>query len=152
MQVISGLARFGFVVNCLTPDGATENRSFAKQMCTYSVFDLLLNTIYVLCPKLLKIFDMDTKIAFDHPIYRDTKIFVSSDPPHLMKKMVNVLERSPNPKENVFWCIWINLFHLECYMNYGQHRVTLIIRIHYGIINLHVITSKKIVTTGCVFI
>ena len=81
IHVMSSLCKFGVIVHMLTPDGASENRSFAKQVCTYSVGDLLIKKINQPCPKLLKIVDLDLKVAVDLPIITKVKVFVSSYPP-----------------------------------------------------------------------
>ena len=78
-------------MSILVGDGAAKNRSAMKSLGTLSIEDVLechLND------NLRRLLPMDMKIAFNHPIRSAILIFIRGDMPHLIKKFVNVLERS----------------------------------------------------------
>ena len=96
MEVIAGLAQYGFIVNTIASDGASENRSANKKLATLTANDVLVNHP-VKKDELMKVgFPMNMKVAFPHPsLSKDgVIIFIDSDMPHLIKKFVNALERS----------------------------------------------------------
>ena len=45
---------------------------------------------------------MDINIAFPHPIRNDILLFIGGDMPHLVKNVVNALERSVEKYSTIF--------------------------------------------------
>ena len=92
-DIITALYTYGFIVNNICGDGATENRSCFKQLATM---------------KASKIFDHsdclpddDLPIAFTHPCDPKYIIFIGGEMPRWVKKVVNRLESSSNDKSKV---------------------------------------------------
>ena len=75
-------------------DGASENRSVLKSLCVHSARNLFLTEIEEISPTLLSKLPLDFKVAFDHPTIPGILIFAAGDMPHLIKKIVNAMERS----------------------------------------------------------
>lgn len=65
-----------------------------KQLATISAGDVVTGTVSHFDKDLLEILPIDMKIGFYHPTYKEVIIFISADMPHLMKKIVNALERT----------------------------------------------------------
>ena len=89
MEVIAGLAQYGFIVNTIASDGASENRSANKNLATLTANDVLVNHS-VKKDELMKVgFPMNMINAFLHPSLSNDGviIFIDSDMPHLIKKI-----------------------------------------------------------------
>ena len=95
---MGALTKYGFIVDTITCDGASENRSVLKSLCTYAATDLIFNELTELCPELLSRLPPDFKIAFDHPTLPGIKVFAAGDMPYLIKKIVNAMERTGQSK------------------------------------------------------
>ena len=96
MKVITGLAQYGFIINTIASDGASENRSANKKLATLTANDVLVNHPVKKDELMKVVFPMNMKVAFPHPsLSKDgVIIFIDSDMPHFIKKIVNALERS----------------------------------------------------------
>ena len=99
MAIISSLAKYGFIVDTLTGDGASENRSVFKTLCTLLFKDLLLDKIAHVSQEIIDKVPLNFCIAFEHPTIKGKLIFIAGDMPHLVKKIVNAFERSGNSKK-----------------------------------------------------
>ena len=82
------LSKFGWIVDSVGGDGASENRSALKQLGTITARDSLMDTIVDLYggAEILGKLPLDIKIVFPHPVHSDVLIFISADMPHLIKK------------------------------------------------------------------
>ena len=86
LEVITGLAQYGFIVNTIASDGASENRSANKKLATLTANDVLVNHP-VKKDELMKVgFPMNIKVAFPYPsLSKDGLIiFIDSDMPHFI--------------------------------------------------------------------
>jgi len=96
-DVLCTLCMHGFVGVAIGMDGASENRSWLHSVLTHTVKDLF-DLGY--CPVTWTIdpfLPSDIKIAFLHPCFdKKEHVFVvaSPDMPHLVKKVVNAMEKS----------------------------------------------------------
>ena len=99
MVIIGALGKFGFIVDTVTGDGASENRSVFKSLCTTSFKDLLSSKLKNIPSELLARIPVNFKTAFEHPTFKGVYIFVAGDMPHLVKKIVNAFKRSGNSKK-----------------------------------------------------
>jgi hypothetical protein len=59
---------FGFIVNQVTSDGATENVSAMKQLATLNASDIF--------DDLSSSLPGDVPVAFPHPVFEDLKVFI----------------------------------------------------------------------------
>lgn len=98
--IITSLAKYGCIVDTLTGDGASENRSVFKTLRTLSFKELLLDKIARVPQEIFDKLPLDFHIAFEHPTIKGNLIFIAGNMPHLVKKVVNVFERSGNSKKN----------------------------------------------------
>ena len=91
-KIICGLSRFGWIVNNITGDGASENRTTFRSLATHTMEEVFPDEYFKDSnfPNL----PLKKKIAFQHPIIPSIWIFIGGDMPHLMKKIVNCLENS----------------------------------------------------------
>ena len=89
-KIIVSLHRYGFTVNNVVGDGATENRTAVRSLATLTMRDISFKHLSV---KQKDVLDMELKIAFYHPIDKSL-IFIGSDMPHLVKKICNAFENS----------------------------------------------------------
>ena len=90
--VITSLAFYGFIVDTIAGDGASENRSSWKSLATITAHDILSD---VFSTDELQDLPLDFKIAFPHPskIYRDTvKVIIGGEMPHWGKKFRNAFD------------------------------------------------------------
>lgn len=94
-NVVACLQAAGFNVYAVSLDGATENEACARQLCTLSLRDLL--DADALTWLGLADADLDFKIAWPHPL-EGWPIFFVADMGHVIKRIVNALETSSNPK------------------------------------------------------
>ena len=88
-EIICALYSYGFIVNNIAADGATENRNAFKQLGTIiakNEFLPLAGKTSVPNPKL--------PVAFLHPCNRSIKIFIGGEMPRLIKKIENAFDRS----------------------------------------------------------
>ena len=92
MEVITGLAHYGFIVNKIASDGVSESRAANINLVIFTAQDGLINNQV----KLDKGFPMNMKIDFNHPTLSNDGIVIFFDIrlPHLIRKIVNILERS----------------------------------------------------------
>jgi hypothetical protein len=96
-SILKALCAYGFIGVACAMDGAVENRTWAKWKVTHSIDDLV---NLGMCPEQWKLdpsIPSDKKIAFLHPCFDpEDKVFVVIHPdmPHLIKKIVNALEKS----------------------------------------------------------
>ena len=99
-KIICGLYAFGIIVNNVTGDGASENRSTFRALANISMGDIFaMNNSLKLTTKQKTIFPLSQyNVAFHHPIQENIIIFVGGEMPHLIKKIVNALERSGSVK------------------------------------------------------
>ena len=91
-ECILALAFYGFIVDTLAGDGASENRATFKLLATISARDIL-RTIY--SEEELKGLPLDFKIGFRHPHrrYRDkVTIVIGGEMPHWVKKFRNAFD------------------------------------------------------------
>lgn len=90
-EIILTLSLFGFIVDTIVGDGASENRSTFKALATLSASDIL-SPHYD--SEFIKGLPLDTKIAFKHPNphYSHIKIFIGGEMPHWVKKFRNALD------------------------------------------------------------
>ena len=66
MKVITGLAQYGFIINTIASDGASENRSANKKLATLTANDVLVN--HPVKNESMKVgFPMNMKIVFPRP-------------------------------------------------------------------------------------
>ena len=101
-NMIISLSRVGLIVNNVVADGATENRSAMRALATHTVKEVLGKNDFFTEDQ-NKYLDMEKKIAFLHPKRSDVLIFIGGDMPHIVKRMVNVLESGSkeNSKRNL---------------------------------------------------
>lgn len=92
-KIIVTLEVYGFLVDSVVADGASENRGCNNQLATLSVGELL-----ELTPEQREKLPIKKKIAFVHPTRDDVTVFIWSDMPHWAKKFVNALERTDMPE------------------------------------------------------
>ena len=86
LGVISGLVQYGFIVNMIANDGASENRSTNRNLETLTANDVLVNHP-VKKDEFMKVgFPMNMKVAFPRPSLSkdDVIIFIASDVSHLI--------------------------------------------------------------------
>ena len=95
-KIIASLFTFGIIVNNVTADGASENRSAFCALATITMKDIFaLNSNIILTDKQKTILPLSQyKVAFYHPIQSDIIVFIGGEMPNLIKKIVNALERS----------------------------------------------------------
>ena len=93
-KIIVALFRYNLIVNNVTGDGASENRSAFKGLATISIDEMFALCGICLSISRKKSFPVSFKIAFRHPLRPDIIILIGGDMPHLLKKIVNALERS----------------------------------------------------------
>ena len=98
-DITCALAEYGFVVNCLGCDGASENRGAIKMLMDdlgLSIEDLLPSVLTHLernATDLNKL-PKKMKVAYPHPSVDEQFIFIGGDMPHAVKKVVNAMENS----------------------------------------------------------
>ena len=115
-KIVATLDVYGFIVDSITADGASENRSCNNQLATLTVASLL-----TLTDEQAAKLPTDKKIAFPHPSHDGITIFIWSDMPHWTKKFVNALERTDFPDSDsnlnfngqplslqMLWQVWQN--------------------------------------------
>lgn len=90
-EVIVAAYTFGFIVNNITGDGASENRSCFKQLATETAGELFGDVP-----------NPDLPVCFRHPCDENLRVFIGGEMPHLVKKIVNALERSDSYKSNTY--------------------------------------------------
>ena len=99
-KIMCGLYSFGIIVNNITADGASENRSAFRALANISIKEIFeMNSSIKLTTKqktLLPLTEYD--VAFRHPIQDNVIILVGGEMPHLVKKIVNAFERSGSVK------------------------------------------------------
>ena len=91
-KMIVSLAFYGFIVDTIAGDGASENRSTFKLLATISARDIL-SKIY--SDEELEGLPLDFKIAFPHPHFLYSKkitIVIGGEMPHWVKKFRNAFE------------------------------------------------------------
>ena len=92
-EIILTLWHYGFIVNDIIGDGASENRSSFKFLATISAKTILSKHFDA---TLLKDLPLDYKIAFKHPcLYLAEKgilVFIGGEMPHWAKKFRNALD------------------------------------------------------------
>ncbi len=91
--VLITLEGYGLGVCLLVEDGAEENVSFFKSVCTVPISRYIpeeLQKKYATIPY------EERQFVTLHPV-TDEPMFVVEDMPHLMKRIVNGMERSSNP-------------------------------------------------------
>ena len=66
MEVITALAHYGFIVNTIASDGASENRAANKKLATLTAQDVLINNQVKLDELKITGFPMNMKVAFNH--------------------------------------------------------------------------------------
>eukprot|EP00978_Attheya_sp_CCMP212_P047092 scaffold421221_cov91-Attheya_sp.AAC.2 len=95
-EITVALWRYGFLVNNITGDGASENRSTFKSLATLTAEQVFSH----FTPEEKTLLPMKQKVAFYHPALVDEKIlvFIGGEMPHLIKKVVNALEKSDSMK------------------------------------------------------
>ena len=93
-EVIKGVYAFGFIVNNVTGDGATQNRSSFKALGTICAGDLFKPTSL---SKPLP--NRNLPVAFPHPCDKSIKVFIGGEMPHLVKKFANAFYRSSSSKK-----------------------------------------------------
>ena len=100
-SAIVALSKFGWIVDNVGGDGASENRSALKQMGTITAREILSDVITELYGdvEVLEKVPIDFTVAFRHPVHDDVIVFISADMPHLIKKIVNSFDRSSKPKK-----------------------------------------------------
>jgi hypothetical protein len=86
------VATFGFVVNDIVGDGASENRTTFKTLATVTTGDVLKKNGFT--AEQLKGLPLNFKVAFRHPNkhYKDVLIFIGGEMPHWVKKFRNALD------------------------------------------------------------
>ena len=83
----------------MTGDGASENRSAFRSLSTISMREIIDKSSLTLTTKQKTIIPLsEYNVAFHHPIQNDITIFIGGEMPHLIKKIVNALERSGSVK------------------------------------------------------
>ena len=101
-NMIISLSRVGLIVNNVVANGKTENRSAMRTMTTHTVKKVVgKNNMFI--EEQNKCLDLEKKIEFLHPKRSDVLIFIGGDMPHIVKRIVNVLESSnkENSKRNL---------------------------------------------------
>ena len=108
--IIASLYAYGFIVNNICGDGATENRSAFKQLGTMTVADIFPHRCQTCSFKgqsILKKSLLDNHpndklpIAFQHPCDSTFIVFIGGEMPHWVKKVVNRLEGSSTQTSKV---------------------------------------------------
>jgi len=98
-KIICALYYYGIIVNNVTGDGASENRSAFRSLSTISMREIIDKSSLTLITKQKTIIPLsEYNVAFHHPIQNDITIFIGGEMPHLIKKIVNALERSGSVK------------------------------------------------------
>jgi hypothetical protein len=105
-QMVDALYQSGFIAVADGADGATENRSFFKSNATLTVADLIETGTFPAEWKEDALIPKDHPIAYFHPRFDRSKLIIGfclGDMPHLIKKIVNALERTdfPTSKTNL---------------------------------------------------
>jgi hypothetical protein len=93
-EIIVALDCHKLIVNNITADGASENRSTFKTLATISMDKIFEKNNVTLTDNQRSIFPLEKKVAFHHPTRDDITIFIGGEMPHLIKKIVNAFERS----------------------------------------------------------
>ena len=86
------LIHYGSIVDTITGDGASENRSVLKKLCSISAQAILIGQFTT---KQMHDLPLDIKISFPHPhpLYRkDVFIVIGGEMPHWVKKFWNKFE------------------------------------------------------------
>ena len=91
-NIIWDLSFYRFYVICISGDGAVENRSVFKRLCTHTAQDILPEGALLANPWIKK----DFPLAFQHPHPRlsHIMIFIMGNMPHIAEKLVSPLEMS----------------------------------------------------------
>jgi len=109
-EIITALYVYGFIVNNVSGDGATENKSAFKQLAMMMVREVFKshcsnwavssrnNLRYLLLDNLP---NEKLLIAFLHPCDNCITVFIGGEMSHWTKKLVNRLERSNDGKSKV---------------------------------------------------
>ena len=83
------------IVNNVTGDGASENRSIFQSLGTILMKQIIDDSSLTLTTKQTTLIPLlDYNVTFKHPILNNILIFIGDEMPHLIKKIVNELERS----------------------------------------------------------
>jgi hypothetical protein len=94
LDITSALAAYGFIVNTIAADGASENRSANKMLATVTAREAFgQDTPQQLADRL----PLDIIVAFYHPILTWLLIFIGGDMPHTIRKFVNAAECTGKP-------------------------------------------------------
>ena len=76
LEVIIGLAHYGFIVNTIASDGASENREANKNLATLTSKDVLINNQVTLDELKKTGFPMNINVAFNHPLLSNDGIVI----------------------------------------------------------------------------
>jgi len=119
-EIITTLYVNRLIVSNVCGDGATENQSTIKQLATLTVRDIFqprckrcaLTGQEKIRRSLLDNLSKDSlPIAFCHPCDSNLKVLIGGEMPHLVKKIVNRLERSYIEKSKIAL-----KFRVKCYL------------------------------------
>jgi hypothetical protein len=114
-SIIVDLGLYGFIVDTITGDGASENRKVFKMLATFSARQVFfeLNGERIWPEDYLDGLPLDFKIAFRHPTPSyNNLIFIGGEMPHLAKKFRNNM--SNKSRKLVFCGKSVNL--QKCYV------------------------------------
>ena len=93
-KIILHLSLYGFLVDTIAGDGASENRSAFKTLATLTAYEVLKGHYPA---DLLDSLNSSTKIAFPHPnpeYAGEIYIFIGGDMPHWVKKFRNAMDNT----------------------------------------------------------
>jgi hypothetical protein len=94
LDITPALAAYGFIVNTIAADGASENRSASKMLATVTAREAFGQDIP---QQLADRLPLEMMVAFYHPILTWLLIFIGGDMPHAIKKFVNAAECTGKP-------------------------------------------------------
>jgi len=104
-ECITALAFYGFIVDTIAGDGASENRSVFKLLATISAREILCDT-GIFSEDELDGLPLDFKIAFPHPNRQFRKkgmmVVIGGEMPHWVKKFRNSLHQQVSDT-HVWW-------------------------------------------------
>ena len=86
-KIIAKLYRYNLIINNITADSASENRSAFNRIAKNSMEEITTKCNYHLTANQHKLFPLEKKIAFRHPVRKHIIVFIGGEMPHLVKKM-----------------------------------------------------------------
>lgn len=98
LKVIAALPAYGFIVNQLASNSATENMLEMKQLANTSVKEAFPDGVQVVNGEKEYYPDSEFMVAFRHPVFDHVLVYIGGEMLHWIKKFVNAMECSSDPK------------------------------------------------------